>query len=117
MGHVNVADWIVAGEFLLFLTALTVFVAYYTVSSHGQWRRSAEGRHMVQFRSALIAFGIMGVVHALVPAYPGRDVVRVAVIGAAALGAVRGATLVIRAQRAARRARTAPPAATRTPGP
>lgn len=117
MGHVNAADWIVAAEFLLFLAALTVFVVYYTVSSRGQWRRSAEGRHMVQFRSALVVFGVMGVVHAIVPAYPGRDIVRVAVVGAITLGAVRGAVLVIRAQRASRRARNAPQAATRRSAP
>lgn len=103
MGHVRIADLIVAGEFLVFLAALTVFVVYYVVSSHGEWRRSPEGRHMVGFRSSLVLFGVMGVAHNLVAPYPGQDVVRYVVVGAAALGAVQGAVLLVRAQAANRR--------------
>lgn len=107
VGHVSAADWIVAGEFLVFLLGLTAFVVYYTVSSRGEWRRSAEGRHMVLFSASLVAFGVMGIVHNLVEAYPGRDVVRVAVVGSAALGGLHRAVLVVRAQRENRRRREA----------
>jgi hypothetical protein len=103
VGHVHIADLIVVGEFLVFLAALALFVVYYVVSSRGEWRRSPEGRHLVSFRSSLVLFGSMGVVHNLVPPYPGEDVVRCTVVGLTALCAVHGAVLVVRAQVANRR--------------
>lgn len=105
MGNVNAADWIVIGEFALAMVALVVFVLFYAVSSHGQAVRSPEGRHLLNFRAALIVWMAMGIVHNLITAYPGRDAVRIAVIGWAAFAAVEGTYLMVRAQLARRRER------------
>lgn len=99
----NAADWIVVVEFLLALAALIVFTIGYISSSHGQALRSPEGRHMINFRGSLAIFMIMAIVHAFIPAYPGRDVVRVVIIGWFAVAAVQGSILMARAQLARRR--------------
>ena len=103
MAHVSFASWVVIGEFVVAFVALVVFVLFYTLSSHGRALKSPEGRHMINFRSSLAAWMVMGVVHNLVPDYPGRDLVRVLVIGWAAVAASEGTYLVIRAQRDRRR--------------
>lgn len=111
VGHVSVVDWVVVVEFLVALIALIFFVIGYVASSRGRALRTPEGRHMVVFRSSLAVFMLMGMVHNLVIRYPGRDVVRVAVVGVFALAAIQGAVLMLRAQarvrRAAQAARTA----------
>lgn len=104
MSTVSAADWIVIGEFAVALVSLLAFVLFYVVSSHGRAFRSPEGRHLLNFRAALIAWMVMGIVHNLVLTYPGRDAVRVVVIGWAALAAVEGTYLMVRAQLARRRA-------------
>lgn len=99
----SAADWVVIAEFILFLVSLVAFVLFYVVSSHGRAFRSPEGRHLLNFRASLIAWAVMGIVHNLITAYPGRDLVRVAVIGWTALAAIEGTWLMIRAQLARRR--------------
>jgi hypothetical protein len=104
VGNVSAADWVVIAEFILFLVALVAFVLFYVVSSHGRAFRSPEGRHLLNFRAALIAWAAMGITHNLVPAYVGRDVVRIAILGWVAFAAVEGTYLMVRAQLARRRA-------------
>lgn len=108
MKHVSAADWLVVAAFLVALVALVAFVVGYVVSSRGDWRRTAEGRHMVNFRSALATLMSVSILHNLVPAYPGRDVVRVLVVSWLAVGAVQGCLLLYRAQRARRRLKGRP---------
>lgn len=104
MHGVSAADWVVVAEFALFLAALLAFVLFYAVSSRGRAFRSPEGRHLLNFRAALIAWAVMGIAHNLIAEYPGRDLVRVAVIGWATLAALEGTYLMVRAQLAKRRA-------------
>lgn len=99
----SAADWVVIAEFVLFLVALVAFVLFYVVSSHGRAFRSPEGRHLLNFRAALIAWAAMGITHNLILAYPGRDAVRVFVVGWVAFAAVEGTYLMVRAQLARRR--------------
>lgn len=99
----SVADWIVIAEFGLALAALVIFVLFYALSSHGEAFKSPEGRHLLNFRAALIAWMALGILNNLFPSYPGRDVARVVIVGWAALAAVEGSTLVIRAQLRRRR--------------
>jgi hypothetical protein len=103
VSNVSVADWIVIGEFIAALAALVAFVLFYTLSSHGRALRSPEGRHLLNFRLALIAWMVMGIIHNLIETYPARDIVRVVVIGWFACAAAQGTFLVIRAQQARRR--------------
>lgn len=99
MNHVGVADWIVVGEFAIAVGGLVAFVGGYVASSRGGWRFTAEGRHMVNFRGSLAVFMLMGLLHNLFQSYPGRDAVRVAVIGWFALAVLQGCHLLYRAQR------------------
>lgn len=103
MGNVSAADWVVIAEFVFTLAALLAFVLFYTLSSHGRALHSPEGRHLLNFRAALIAWMIMGIVHNLVTDYAGRDAVRIAVIGWTAFAAAEGTYLMVRAQLARRR--------------
>ena len=97
------ADWWVVGAFLVALCSLITFVVFYLVSSHGQALRSAEGRHLVSFRTSLAAFMVMAIVHSFLREYDGRDVVRIVITSSFALAGVQGAVLVVRAQLARRR--------------
>ena len=99
MGHVSTADIVVVVEFLIALFALVFFVVGYVASSRGRALRTPEGRHMVFFRGTLVVFMAMGVGHNLVPTYPGRDLVRMSVVGLFALAAIQGGVLLVRAQR------------------
>ena len=99
----SAADWVIVAEFFVFLAALVVFVLFYVVSSRGRALRSPEGRHMLSFRGALIAWAVMGIVHNLVTHYPGRDAVRIAVLAWVAFAGLEGTYLMIRAQLARRR--------------
>lgn len=103
----KIADWIVVGEFLLALASLIVFTVGYISSTRGQALRSPEGRDMLNFRGSLATFMIMAIVHAFIHEYPGRDLVRILVIGWFALAAVQGSLLLYRAQRDHRRQRSA----------
>jgi hypothetical protein len=79
--HVTIADWIVAGEFFVGLLALVYFVVGYIASSRGRALRSPEGLHMVSFRGSLALFMALGAINNLVEDYPGRDTLRVVIIG------------------------------------
>lgn len=104
MSLVNVADWLVVAEFSVALLGLIVFVVGYVGSSHGQWARSPEGRHLVNFRSSLAVFMTMAIANNLWPNYPGRDVLRVLVIGWFAGAVLQGTALMLRAQAERRQA-------------
>ena len=99
----SAADWVVISEFVLFMASLVAFVLFYVVSSRGRALRSPEGRHMISFRGALIAWAVMGIFHNLVTNYPGRDAVRIAVLAWVAFAGLEGTYLMIRAQLARRR--------------
>lgn len=99
----SAANWIIVVEFGVFMLALIGFVIGYTLSSRGRWADSAEGRHLVSFRSALALWGLMGVVHGLTPDYAGQDLVRVTVVGLVSLTALHGCYIMARAQLATRR--------------
>jgi len=103
VGHVSVVDWVVVVEFVIALLALIFFVVGYVASSHGRALRTPEGRHMVFFRGSLVAFMAMGIAHNLVADYPGRDVIRVGIVGVFALASIQGGVLMFRAQRRVRR--------------
>lgn len=103
VGHVSIADWAVAAEFFVALLALIFFVVGYIASTRGRALKTPEGRHLITFRSSLAVFMGMGVVHSLVGPYPGRDAVRVIVVGAFALAALGGDILMTRAQLRRRR--------------
>jgi hypothetical protein len=105
--HVGIADWVVAGEFFVALLALIYFVVGYIASSRGRAFRSPEGRHLLSFRGSLAVFMAIGVINNLSHDYPGRDALRIVVIGWFALSAIQGVTLMTRAQNARRRARQA----------
>lgn len=104
MSLVNVADWLVVAEFAVALLGLIAFVVGYVGSSHGQWARSPEGRHLVNFRSSLAVFMIMAIINSLWHSYPGRDLVRVAIVGWFASAVVQGTWLLYRAQVSRRQA-------------
>lgn len=114
VGHVSAVDWVVATEFFVALLALIHFVIGYIVSSRGRALRTPEGRHLVSFRGSLAIFMAMGAVHNLIDPYPGRDAVRVTVIGLFALTAIWGNVLMMRAQHA-RRTRAAAEGPSGTP--
>ncbi len=97
-------DWVVVVEFLVALLGLIYFVVRYAVSTEGDWRRSAAGRHLMFFRGSLAVFMGMGALHNLVDDYHGKDAVRVIVIGAFALATLQGDRLLEQAQRAHREA-------------
>jgi hypothetical protein len=103
VNRLSAADLIVIVEFFVALLGLLYFVIRYAVSTEGGWRRTAEGRHLMFFRGSLAAWALMGVVHNLVPDYPGKDAVRVTVVGLFALATVHGDALLERAQAARRR--------------
>lgn len=98
MGHVSVADWVVAVEFMVALLALIYFVIGYIASSAGRALKTPEGRHLVNFRGSLAVFMAMGAVHNLVDDYPGRDAVRIIVIGWFVVATLQGNLLMTRAQ-------------------
>jgi hypothetical protein len=101
--HLSFADWIVVGEFGVALFGLVYFCVRYAISTGGDWRRTAEGRHLMLFRGSLALFMLMGVANNVWPAYPGRDAIRVLIIGVFALAVVHGDALLERAQAARRR--------------
>lgn len=94
------ADWIVAGESTVAFGGLVYFVVRYAVSTGGDWRRTPAGRHLMFFRASLAVFMAMAAAHNFVPAYPGRDAVRVLVIGAFTLATLQGDRLLEVSQRA-----------------
>lgn len=98
MKHLNVADWVVIIEFGVAFFGLLYFVIRYALSTESDWRKSAAGRHMMFFRSALAVFMAMGVVNNFFLDYPGRDAVRIVVIGAFAAAVIQGDRLLNRAQ-------------------
>jgi hypothetical protein len=99
MEHLNVADYVVIGEFGIAFFALLTWVVTYAVLTRGNWRRTPEGRHLMAFRSSLVAFMAMGALNNVVLHYPGRDFVRIAVIGAFALSVMDGLRVLVLAQR------------------
>lgn len=107
MKHVGITDWVVAGEYFVALLALIYFVVGYIASSRGRAFRSPEGRHLLSFRGSLAVFMAIGVINNLSQAYPGRDALRVVVIGWFALSALQGVVLMTRTQNAKRRDRRA----------
>lgn len=103
MRHLNVADYIVVGEFATALLGLVYFCVRYAISTGGDWLRTAEGRHLMFFRGSLAVFMAMGAANSLIPDYRGRDAVRVIVVGVFALATIHGDALLERAQAARRR--------------
>jgi hypothetical protein len=98
MTHLDVADWIVIVEFAVAFFGLLYFVIRYALSTESDWRKSAAGRHMMLFRSSLCAFMAMGAAHNFLTEYPGRDFVRITVIGVFAASVIQGDRLLTRAQ-------------------
>lgn len=103
MIRLTAADWIVIGEFLVALFGLVYFVIRFAVSTEGHWRRTPAGRHLMFFRGSLAAFMTMGVVNNFWLDYPGRDGVRVVVIGVFMLATLHGDLLLEREQATRRR--------------
>ena len=103
MTHLSAADYVVIGEFAVALLGLFYFVIRYAISTEGEWSNSPEGRHLMFFRGSLAAFMVMAIVHSIWRDYPGRDAVRVVVVGTFALAVLHGDMLMERAQRARRR--------------
>lgn len=98
------ADWVVASLAAVAFLGLVYFVVRYAVSTEGDWRRTAAGRHMMFFRGSLAVFMAMAAVHGFVPDYPGRDIVRIVVVASFALAALQGDLLLETSQRARRAA-------------
>lgn len=105
MQHLGVADWIVIAGFFTALLGLIAWVVFYAVWTHGDWRRTREGRHLMTFRSTLAVFMAMGVVNNLVTSYPGRDIVRSIVVTSFALAVIQGFRTLVLAQREGRELR------------
>ena len=96
----TLADWVVAGMAAVAFGGLVYFVVRYAVSTEGDWRKTAAGRHLMFFRGSLAVFMAMVAVHNFVEDYPGRDAVRIVVVGAFALATLQGDRLLESAQRA-----------------
>lgn len=103
--HLDVADWIVVGAFFVALLGLIAWVISYAVWTHGDWRHSREGRHLMTFRSTLAVFMAMGVTNSIWTSYPGRDIVRSIVVPAFALAVLQGFRTLYLAQREGRELR------------
>jgi hypothetical protein len=96
----NTADWIVAGESAVAFSGLVYFCIRYAVSTEGDWRKTPAGRHLMFFRGSLALFMAMVAAHNFLPDYPGRDAVRVLVVGGFLLATLQGDRLLEQAQRA-----------------
>jgi hypothetical protein len=101
--HLDVADYIVIVEFAVAVLGLLYFVIRYAVSTGGDWVRTAEGRHLMTFRGSLAAWAILGVINNFWLSYPGRDAIRVVIVGLFSLATLHGDALLERAQAARRR--------------
>jgi hypothetical protein len=101
--HLTTTDYIVVAEFLVALLGLIYFVVRYAATTEGEWRRSPEGRHLMFFRGSLAVFMLLAIANNIWTDYPGRDPVRIAVIGTFALAVVHGDRLMEQAQSARRR--------------
>lgn len=93
-------DWVVASFAATGFVGLVYFCVRYAVSTEGDWIKTAAGRHLMFFRGSLALFMAMVAVHNFVPAYPGRDAVRILVVGAFALATVQGDRLLEVTQKA-----------------
>lgn len=93
------ADWIVAAESAVAFGGLVYFCVRYAVSTEGDWRKTPAGRHLMFFRGSLALFMAMVAAHNFLPAYFGRDAVRVLVVGAFTLATLQGDRLLEVAQR------------------
>lgn len=58
--------------------ACAYFVLVYQVTTGGDWRHTAAGRHLMQFTACLGLLMVLVVAARLWPTYPGRDVVTLA---------------------------------------
>jgi hypothetical protein len=103
VNKLDTADYVVIGEFCIALLGLLYFVVRYAVSTGGDWLRTAEGRHLMFFRGSLAAWAILGVINNFWLAYPGRDAVRIVIVGLFSLATLHGDALLERAQAARRR--------------
>lgn len=99
MQHLDTADYVVIGAFGIAFFGLLTWVGIYAWSTRGDWRHTREGRHLMAFRSTLVAFMAMGVTNNIWPVYPGRDAVRIAVVTAFAAAVLDGLRVLILAQR------------------
>lgn len=107
MDHLTSADYLVIGAFGVAFVGLAAWVITYAVSTRGDWMRTREGRHLMTFRASLLAFMAMGALNNIFPAYPGRDAVRVGVVGSFAVSVMYGLHVLLVAQREGRARRAA----------
>lgn len=95
----NTADWLVAALSAGGFFGLVYFCVRYAITTEGDWRKSPAGRHLMFFRASLALFMLMVAVHNFVLDYPGRDAVRVLVVGAFFVATMQGDRLLERTQR------------------
>lgn len=111
MQHLDMADWVVIGSFIIAFFGLFAWVILYAVSTRGDWRLTREGRHLMVFRGSLVLFMAMAVVNNVWHTYPGRDEVRVSVVALFACSVLDGLRVLRLAQRARHRLTNGHPAA------
>lgn len=92
MRHIGTALAVVGG------LASVYFVVAYQVTTGGDWRHSAAGRHLMQFTANLGVLFALIVAARLWPGYPGRDAVSLLVFGALVAQVVQRCVLLHRAQ-------------------
>lgn len=86
----------------MFLVWTTVVVTYHLMT-HGNWRRSAEGRHVMGFGLTFVWLGVLILSNLFFREYPGRWIIGSVSYGLPTVFGVRQLVMIVRAQRAKRR--------------
>lgn len=96
--HLDLADYLVIGAFVIALVGLVSWVVTYAVTTRGDWRLTREGRHLMAFRTSLALFMAMGIANNVWLSYPGRDLIRVTIVSLFAVSVLDGLRVLLIAQ-------------------